>query len=214
MTPRTPITEKPHCFASEEGDLLPRWREAFPSAVARRLDARVSRGETPLAPLVVWVRLPQSAIVPVTLQGIRDTYGTIPIVVLSDRPDDEQAVACFAAAARGYCNTHAVPELLARIADVVAHGGLWIGETLMQRLLQGTAHISTPVLTDAPPDWAVLLTDRERQVALAVARGASNKEIARELGITERTVKAHAGAIFEKLGVRDRLQLSLVINRR
>jgi DNA-binding NarL/FixJ family response regulator len=49
-------------------------------------------------------------------------------------------------------------------------------------------------------------------VALAVARGESNKEVARNLGITERTVKAHLSVVFEALGVRDRLQLSIHLN--
>jgi DNA-binding NarL/FixJ family response regulator len=53
---------------------------------------------------------------------------------------------------------------------------------------------------------------RERQVAESVARGSTNKEIARVMGITERTVKAHLTASFEKLGVRDRMQLALLVN--
>jgi len=56
------------------------------------------------------------------------------------------------------------------------------------------------------------LSEREVQVARLIANGASNKEIADRLVITERTVKAHLTAIFEKLGVRDRLQLSLRVN--
>jgi DNA-binding NarL/FixJ family response regulator len=148
------------------------------------------------------------------LDAIRKRLGDVPIVVLSDQPTDEEALSCFAAGARGYCNTHATAELLRRVADVVLQGGLWIGESLMQRLLQGTARIPMPAPVGAPSDWAALLTEREREVALAVAEGASNKEVARRLSITERTVKAHAGAIFEKLGVRDRLQLSLVVHGR
>jgi len=54
-----------------------------------------------------------------------------------------------------------------------------------------------------------VLTPRERDVAIEVAHGATNKEVAQRLNITERTVKAHLGAVFEKLGVRDRLQLVL-----
>ena len=49
-------------------------------------------------------------------------------------------------------------------------------------------------------------------MARAVAEGASNKEIARGLGITERTIKLHVGAVLEKLGVRDRLQIALIVN--
>ena len=53
-----------------------------------------------------------------------------------------------------------------------------------------------------------------RPAVVIAARGSSNKEIAKALGITERTVKAHVGAILDKLQVRDRLQLSLIVNGR
>ncbi|MBI5785617.1 MAG: response regulator transcription factor [Rhodocyclales bacterium] len=196
-----------HSFVSAHGQLLPRWREAFPQAVEE-----VSHGDTP--PQLVWVRLQADAPAAVQIEAVRQQAADAPLVVLSDQPSDDEALHCFALGARGYCNTHAVPELLRRVADVVLQGGLWIGESLMQRLLQGTARMPLPAPAGAPPDWAALLTDREREVALAVADGASNKEIARQLGITERTVKAHTGAIFEKLGVRDRMQLALVVHGR
>jgi len=162
---------------------------------------------------VVWLRLEQGRPVEVQLQEIPERFKAAPCVVLSDLPSDEEALAAFAAGARGYCNTHSAPLLLQRVARVVLQGGLWIGETLMQRLLSATARIAVP--DDPPPlsqDWAHLLTEREREVAITLAQGASNKEIARKLGITERTVKAHVGAILEKLKVRDRLQLSLIVN--
>ena len=56
------------------------------------------------------------------------------------------------------------------------------------------------------------MTAREQETAILLAKGYSNKEIARQLDITERTVKSHVGAMLEKLRVRDRLQLSLIIN--
>lgn len=205
------MSDEIHCFVSKKGDLLPRWQDAFPQAVAGSLAGKVSRGGTPS---LVWVRLQAGIPVTAQLQPVRQGCGEAFLVALSDTPSDDEALSCFAAGARGYCNTHAVPEFLRRVADVVLQGGLWIGESLMQRLLQGTARIPLPAPVDAPPDWAALLTEREREVALAVAGGDSNKEVARRLGITERTVKAHTGAIFEKLGVRDRLQLSLIVHGR
>lgn len=198
-----------HVFVSTGGDILPRWAEAFPLAIGCRFGERlVGTGPATL----FWVRLP-TADVAQALAGVRAVFGpNIACIALSDIPDDEEALACFAAAGRGYCNTHSVPVLLQRVAKVVSEGGLWIGESLMQRLLRGMAGIPPLVATAKPVSWAATLTEREREVARAVAAGASNKEIARQLGITERTVKAHVGALFDKLGVRDRLQLSLVVN--
>jgi DNA-binding NarL/FixJ family response regulator len=201
-----------HYFFSETGEPLPRWREAFPSALAGKFDSSVAK--TDRADLLFWVRLPPGAPVAEVIGQARAVLDGVAIIALSDQPNDEEALACFAAAAKGYCNTHAVPELLQRVAQVVLQGGLWIGESLMQRLLQGTARIPLPPPAGAPADWTALLTERERQVATAVAGGASNKEIARQLGITERTVKAHTGAIFSKLDVRDRLQLSILVHGR
>jgi len=77
----------------------------------------------------------------------------------------------------------------------------------MQRLFTALTARAAPMQTAL-----AALSAREHQVAQAVARGGTNKEIARAMGITERTVKAHLSAIFEKLGVRDRLQLSLIVN--
>jgi two-component system NarL family response regulator len=57
----------------------------------------------------------------------------------------------------------------------------------------------------------VYLTHREREIAALVAHGGSNKQIARRLAITERTVKAHLTEVFRKLGVADRLRLALLL---
>jgi DNA-binding NarL/FixJ family response regulator len=189
--------------------LLAHWREAFPTAQACTFG---TAGKQEDGPSLLWVRLSEGVAPVEIFESLRSQFGNVPIIALGDQPDDEEALACFSAGARGYCNAHAVPQLLQSVADVVLQGGLWIGEALMRRLLQGTARIAMPAPKSAPADWAALLTDREREVAIAVAEGASNKEIARRLDITERTVKAHATAIFGKLQVRDRLQLSLLVH--
>jgi len=94
-----------------------------------------------------------------------------------------------------------------------------VGPDLLQRLVGSTsaALAARPAIATTPPPataapganaWA-LLSARETQVARSVQAGRSNKEVAALMFISERTVKAHLGTIFEKLGVRDRLQLVL-----
>lgn len=191
--------------------MLPRWSEAFRGG-------RAGRPQTVKLPKsgnldVIWLRLEHGVSVAVQIESLAPQFKLIPCVVLSDQPTDEEALAAFAAGARGYCNTHAAAQLLVQIATVVLQGGLWIGESLMKRLVSATGRLqggTKPVTEEAA--WSKNLTDREKEVARTLASGASNKEIARALGITERTVKAHVGAIFEKLHVRDRLQLSLRVN--
>lgn len=132
------------------------------------------------------------------------------VVVVSTVPQDPEGLRALNAGARGYCHQLAVPSVLREVEQVVQHGGLWLGPDLVQRLMAATREVlqRSPNAPLPKVDLSVL-SDREAQVARAVADGKSNKEVAAQLHISERTVKAHMGAIFDKLGVRDRVQLVL-----
>jgi DNA-binding NarL/FixJ family response regulator len=80
----------------------------------------------------------------------------------------------------------------------------------MGRMIR-TLRRSIPPDVSHPPAGFETLTVREREVALAVTTGASNKDIALQLGMTERTVKMHLGSAFKKLDVRDRMHLVLCL---
>jgi two-component system nitrate/nitrite response regulator NarL len=208
------IQESGHLFLCLHGRMLPRWSEAFSAGRAGKIQTTRANSESSRVCLV-WLRLEQGVPVAVQLERLAPSLKLLPCVVLSDRPTDDEALAAFSAGARGYCNTHAAAQVLIQVAAVVLQGGLWIGESLMQRLVSATSRIQAAAGVTVSPvkrTWAERLTDREKEVAITLATGASNKEIARSLGITERTVKAHIGAILEKLQVRDRLQLSLIVN--
>lgn len=194
-------------FITGDGQLRDLWREAFPAARGLRLaDKLDERGSGP-----IWLLVPPGQAAARLVAPIRRRIGSRPLIILADEPGEEDALAALGAGASGYCNAHAAPEVLLQVATVVENGGLWVGQRLLQRLLAGTARLVPPPTAEGGA-WSSNLTEREREVAIAVAQGASNKEIARQLDITERTIKAHVGAILEKLGVRDRLQLSLIVN--
>jgi two-component system, NarL family, nitrate/nitrite response regulator NarL len=195
-----------HLFLSQNGLMLPRWREAFPEAEASKQDEiEQIRAQADL----IWLRLRPGLSVAQQLRDVRIHANTAVCIALSDVPNDSEALEAFVGGARGYCNTHSMPALLQQVAAVITQGGMWIGQSLMQRLLS----MSQPLGSKAAgrSNWAEVLTSRELEVARTLASGASNKEIANLLGITERTVKAHVGAILEKLDVRDRLQLAMLI---
>lgn len=199
-----------HLFLSPTGTLLANWQRAFPDAGAassqgQALDQRQAG--------VVWLRLSGTSTIAEQIAAVRRSFASTPLVVLSDVPNDLEALAVLGAAGRGYCNTHAGEEVLLKVAGVVSQGGLWIGESIMQILLSRSAAeaASAPAASETSSNALKDLTEREREVAKAVAAGASNREIAAQLGITERTVKAHVGAVLEKLKVRDRLQLALLV---
>ena len=201
---------KQHVFITARPQPIPRWQEAFPDALL--LCEQVPHIADP-APLqqacVIWLHLAhENDSGSAWVREVRKVAERTPIVVLSNVPDDAQGMAVLAVGASGYCSALSLPAVLRQVAGVVEHGGLWVGPQLMRRLMQGLAGRSSGV-TQPLLD---LLSQRERQVAEAVSHGSTNKEIARTMGITERTVKAHMSAVFEKLGVHDRMHLSLLVN--
>ena len=195
-------------------DTLPsdRWREAFPSGQVLEADALLAqlRGQ-PSTPCVVWLSSAQPQWSE-QLHQVLEVQSATKVILLSNAPEPQEGLLAIDQGVRGYTHAYAVPGLLQEVALVVAHGGLWVGPELLQRLLRSTsaalAKLPTPASRPAASGWAKL-SAREAQVAHAVSEGRSNKEIASQMFISERTVKAHLGAMFEKLGVRDRLQLVL-----
>jgi DNA-binding NarL/FixJ family response regulator len=192
-------------FLSNDARQRDSWRDAFPDLVAARLE------KLPPDAGLIWLLLPAGQPVAATIARLRKSLAGRPLVILADEPTEDEALAALTAGAAGYCNGHAAPQVLRQVATVVENGGVWIGQGLMQRFLVASARL-LPEPAAGKAIWRDSLTAREQEVAVALAKGASNKEIARQLDITERTVKSHVGATFEKLGVRDRLQLSLIIN--
>lgn len=137
------------------------------------------------------------------------------VVVVSSVPTDTEGLQAIDAGARGYCHLMAVPELLREVEQVVAHGGLWVGPGLVQRLVAATRVVLERSSNAAGTTLDVSqLSEREAEVARAVASGKSNKEVAAQLHISERTVKAHLGSVFDKLNIRDRVQLVLHMQQR
>ncbi|MDR1934125.1 MAG: response regulator transcription factor [Candidatus Accumulibacter sp.] len=198
----------PYAFLSHDARLRETWKQAFPDLIAAPL-ARVPKAAT-----LIWALRPPGPKVnmgALAASLCRQAAGR-PLIVLADEPDEEEALAALAGGASGYCNGHAAPAVLARVAQAVANGGLWVGQGLMQRLLAATSRGLAAASKGGPAAWRERLTAREQETALLLSQGASNKEIARYMNITERTVKAHVGAMLEKLGARDRLQLALIVN--
>ena len=128
------------------------------------------------------------------------------VIVVNTNPSDEEGYAALQAGAAAYCHAAAPKELLQQVLSAVNSGEIWAGRSLVMRLLKAVNQLPAQI------DPLTSLSEREREVAYLAARGQSNKEIARALNITERTVKAHLSACFEKLNINDRVQLALKVN--
>lgn len=134
------------------------------------------------------------------------------VVLLSGSPNEREGIRVLKAGARGYCNKSVEPQLLRKIVDRVHDGEIWAERKLIPRLLEEySSHPEDRPGLSKPDGRLSLLTPREREVALLIGAGASNKEIASRLRVVEGTVKARLTAIFRKLGFSDRLQLGLFL---
>ncbi|SNQ51793.1 Two component transcriptional regulator, LuxR family [Frankia canadensis] len=125
-----------------------------------------------------------------------------PVLVLTTFTEDEVVWGAMAAGAGGFILKDRPADDIVRAIRLVAAGGSWIDPAASERLL--TAVRRAPSADPGVRRRLARLSDRERQVLRAIARGAINREIAADLHVSERTVKAHVSSIFGKLEVRDR----------
>ena len=128
------------------------------------------------------------------------------VMVLSDTPSYAEGSRLLPLGIRGYANSYIHKTHLDQALHAIASGNVWLYPEFMQELIHkatGSVATNEKVLEK--------LTERERETALLVKEGLSNKEIASKLSITERTVKQHMSHIFEKLNVSDRLSLAMLL---
>ena len=154
-----------------------------------------------LCPDVVLMDLRMPGIDGLTAIGLlRQQMPEIAVIILTTYDEDDLMVRGLQAGARGFLLKDTDRATLLDAIRAAARGQTLLSSDVMQRVL---AHSATPTPTVAaggPLD----LTDRELEVLIAAAAGQRNKEIARDLGITERTVKAHLTSIYNKFGVDSR----------
>jgi DNA-binding NarL/FixJ family response regulator len=128
------------------------------------------------------------------------------IVILTTFDLDEYVYAALRAGASGFLLKDAPPGDLLAAIRAVASGDAVVAPSITRRLLSSYAH-RLPAPAVAEDERMALLTAREREVLLEVARSLSNAEIARRLVLSEATVKSHVGRILAKLDLRDRVQI-------
>ncbi|MEA2158762.1 MAG: hypothetical protein QOD66_1142 [Solirubrobacteraceae bacterium] len=130
------------------------------------------------------------------------------VIVLTSFLDEARVLPAIQAGAAGYLLKNVEPSELARAIRAAHRGEAIIDPSAAARLVQALAHGAAP-----PGPVEERLTEREREVLEQIAGGRSNKRIALELGISEKTVKTHVGHVLAKLGVADRTQAALLAVR-
>jgi DNA-binding NarL/FixJ family response regulator len=138
-----------------------------------------------------------------TLEAIRLKRPKMRLIVIGPENDDNLVLESIMAGARGYLDLKASPQIVHEAVEVVISGSIWAPRRLLSMLIDRLLGASYASLTNEPPRF----TERERQVLDLILQAYSNREIARELGIKERTVQAHVGRLMRKTGAENRLDL-------
>ena len=128
------------------------------------------------------------------------------IVALAELPEYGEALALLQCGVRGYGNRHMRAENLAQAIDAVSTGQVWLPPDILARMITS---IGTTTAPESRSSLLDALSVREQEVARYVARGMSNQQIADQMFVSLRTVKAHLSSIYEKTGMRNRLELGL-----
>jgi NarL family two-component system response regulator LiaR len=136
------------------------------------------------------------------LERIRAAAPAARVIVLTSFADDEKVFPSIKAGAAGYLLKDVPPSALAEAIRTVHRGEALLHPAVAAKLMQEYAE-------ERPPAPDERLTERERDVLRLVARGLSNKLIARELSVSEKTVKTHVSSILAKLEVADRTQAAV-----
>jgi DNA-binding NarL/FixJ family response regulator len=142
------------------------------------------------------------------LRNFHVAYPAIAKIVLVESYDRELVVSAFRCGARGvFSVSHTSFRALCKCIHRVASGQVWANTEQMDYLLDLIAEVRSLRVFDS--GGRRILSPREEQVVAAVAEGLSNREIARELKLSEHTVKKYLFRIFEKLGISTRVELVL-----
>ena len=207
-------------IASSSSDTLVRWEQGLQGVhivlTVRGLDS-LREGLVRIMPKVLLLDCDLPGLDgPKGVAVLRKANTATKIIALTGVVSDETELALFKAGVRGCCRSDIDPQHLKRIVAAVEQGELWIRRSITPRLLD---ELGAKLRYEAQPKRAMAgclaeLTLREREIAELIGNGESNKQIARQLSITERTVKAHLTGIFRKLGIADRLGLALRVAAR
>ena len=143
-------------------------------------------------------------------QIISQRFSDIKVMVLTTFNDTEYVRQAIKFGAKGYLLKDTPLEPLANAIRLVCAGHTHLGPGLFEKIITGTNEVIEK--NPSPPHELQELTPREKEVLSLIAKGANNREIAKFLFISERTVKNHVTSILTRLNLRDRTQAAIFAN--
>jgi DNA-binding NarL/FixJ family response regulator len=139
------------------------------------------------------------------MAGLKAARPDLRIIVTGSGADDETILKALAGGAKGYVEEGATPSEFGMAIRIVNQGSVWAPRRVLSMFIERVTSVPGRIF----PAGRVTFTDREKQVLEMLVAGRSNKEIGAALGIEERTVKAHVAKLMRKVGVQNRIALSV-----
>jgi DNA-binding NarL/FixJ family response regulator len=139
------------------------------------------------------------------LDSIRRARPALKLIVIGPEGNDELVLESIIAGARAYLDLTADTAMVRQAIEVVTSGSIWAPRRLLSKLIDRLLKVPDSSLTNGN----LHLTSREKEVLALILEARSNREIARQLGIEERTVKAHVGRLMRKTGADNRIELTM-----
>jgi len=139
------------------------------------------------------------------MAGLKAARPDLRIIVTGSGADDETILKAIMAGAKGYVDEAASPADFIMAMRIVNQGSVWAPRRVLSTFIERVSSSPGRIF----PAGRVTFTDREKQVLGLLVAGRSNKEIGSALGIEERTVKAHVAKLMRKVGVQNRIALSV-----
>ena len=127
------------------------------------------------------------------------------IIVTGSGMDEQTILKAIASGAKGYVDAAASPADFVQAIRIISQGSLWIPRRMLSMFIERVSNSPRRIF----PTDQVAFTDREKQVLKMLVEGRSNKEIGVPLGIRDRTVKAHVAKLMRKVGVQNRVALTV-----
>jgi len=140
-----------------------------------------------------------------TMAGLKASRPDLKIIVTGSGADDETILKALAAGATGYVDEAAAPLEFVQAIRMVHQGSVWAPRRVLSTFVERVTTSPGRIF----PAGRVTFTDREKEVLALLVAARSNKEIGSVLGIKERTVKAHVAKLMRKVGVQNRIALSV-----
>jgi DNA-binding NarL/FixJ family response regulator len=139
------------------------------------------------------------------MASLKATRPDLRIIVTGSGIDEETILKAIASGAKGYVDEAASPAEFVQAIRVVNDGSVWAPRRVLSMFIERVSAAPGRIF----PAGRVSFTDREKEVLEMLVAGRSNKEIGAALGIEERTVKAHVAKLMRKVGVQNRIALSV-----